>query len=340
MDNLLRKNLTTDIGFALSNFALIFSYALCCSAALGQGIGVVCLATSFCLLFSSLLKDKVLCPSPVLLVPLIFVFSKVNTLAGILSLLFGGAIYVVLRKPLSKITVPKNAVTDFKIFLAICATVIFTNIYFGIGAQGNNPVEMIKSYVSLGFHPHFTGLLTGTITLFIMITYPFKFRKLNKYLPAEFVSILVPCVINIILNPDKRLTNVNEATTLAPLSLVEFKNLFTFNGNKDALIINTVIGCLIFAICFFILFSQMSDKEAILCGCTNASSAAIVCIPTGTREARGVTATAAYIGVAVTVALCLLCPSIFSRIPLHSVGAMLIVSSWQEALRKEVSSNE
>ena len=37
---------------------------------------------------------------------------------------------------------------------ALTATVLFTTNYFGIGATGENVTEMVKSYISLGFHPN------------------------------------------------------------------------------------------------------------------------------------------------------------------------------------------
>ncbi len=335
MSNKKRKNLTNDIGFALTDFALIFSYAVCCSAAIGQGLGAVVLITCVCLFFSVLLKEKVLCPTPLLLVPLIFVFSNSNTLAGIFSLFAGGAAYTFLRKPLLKFTVPKLAVNLLKITLALCATILFTNIYFGIGASGNTPAEMLKSYISLGFHPHFTGLLTGTITLFMMITYPFKFKKLNKYLPAEFISLLIPFIINLILNPNGNLTTVNEASVFSPLSIGEFAKLFTFDGDLKALLIKSIIGAVLFFACFFILFSQKNEREAVLCGCTNGAVASCTCIPLSIKPVRGTTVYSACIGIVITVTVCILCPALLSRIPMHSVGAMLIVSAWQEAIRKE-----
>ncbi len=336
MDTLKGKNLKKDIGFALSNFALIFTYSLCCAAALGQGLSAVVFISAACSVTSAMLKGKVFCPNPLLLAPLLFVFSKDNTVLGILSLFAGGALYLFLKKLFPKIEVPKAFYKIFKILLALCATVLFTNIYFGIGAQGNTPVKMIMSYISLGFHPHFMGLLTGTITLFMMITYPFKFKKLNKYIPAEFISLAVPFVINLILNPNKKLTAINEAY-FSPISLADAASCITLTKSGNEVLINLLLGTLIFSFCFFVLFSQKDEKEALLCGINQVGIACVPCIPINTKTVRGINSLSALIAAAVSIAVCVIFPSLLSRIPLHSVGALLIVSSWQEAVKKEES---
>ena len=96
-------------------------------------------------------------------------------------------IYILLKKFLNERQSPDHIVAGISLGLCIGATILLTNSYFGIGATSATPLEMLKSYRSLGFHPHFMGLLTGTITLFTMITYPFKFKKLSKILDEKDV---------------------------------------------------------------------------------------------------------------------------------------------------------
>ncbi len=335
MNILKEKNLKKDISFALSNFALVFTYSLCCAAALGQGLSAVVFISVACFVTSVMLKNKVLCPNPLLLVPLIFVFSKDNTVLGMLSLFSGGILYVLLRKFLSKIHISEALFRSFKIALALCATVLFTNIYFGIGAQGNTPVKMLSSYISLGFHPHFTGLLTGTITLFMMITYPFKFKRLNRYLPAEFISLAVPFLINLFLNPCRELTLINETNFFTTLSLADILGCFTLNIDGSDLLIKLLSGTLVFLFTFFILFSQKDNKETFLCGAAQISIAALPCIPVNTKAVRGASPRSVLISAVLSIAVCIAFPPLLSRLPLHSVGALLIVSSWQEAIKKE-----
>ncbi len=335
MNTLKEQNLKSDIGYALSNFALIFTYSLCCAAALGQGLVVVLFSSLVCCILSYLYKNSLFYADPLLLVALIFVYWKDSTLQSVTSIIFGAVLFAVFKKRFSGISVSKAVIKTLKIALALCATVLFTNLYFGIGSQGNTPVQMLKSYISLGFHPHFTGLLTGTITLFMMITYPFKFKKLNKYLPAEFISLAVPFAINILLNPEKEMTTVNEAHFFRPLLSTDFLRLFSYDGNLQGLIFKTVIGGLLFAFCFFIIFYEHPEKKALRLAFPQITAAVFSFLPVNSKKSHSVALHVSIISAVLCFAACVCLPSLLCRIPLHSVGALLIVSSWQKALKRE-----
>ena len=45
----------------------------------------------------------------------------------------------------------------------------------------------------------------------------------------------------------------------------------------------------------------------------------------------------AIVTIAISVAVILLCPNILARIPMHCVGALLIVSAWQQVPYKNLS---
>lgn len=84
---------------------------------------------------------------------------------------------------------------------ALTVTCLITTYYFGIGADGNTFVQMIKSYVSLGFHPNWRGILYGTIVMVIMITFPRKFKTVSRYLKASFIALFVTLAFNLFLLP-------------------------------------------------------------------------------------------------------------------------------------------
>ncbi len=329
MNNLNGEKLINSFGFALSNFALIFTYSLCCGVALGQGLIAILFCSSFCSILSLVFKEDVFCPDALLLVPAIYVFSESSFVNGMLSIVFGSLIFLIFRKLFPKIKINKFILNGFKITLALCVTILLTNIYFGIGSEGNTPFKMLSSYVSLGFHPHFMGLLTGTITLFMMITYPFKFKKLNKYLPAEFISLAVPFLINLIINPDRDTTAINEAINIAPLSLNDFSEKLIFDIETN----NLITGSLFFAICFFILFSPKNEKQTRQLGVLQIIFAAFSGVPVSTRYVRGVNLISTLTALSLSIITCILFPSVLSRVPLHSIGALLIVSAWQQVFK-------
>ncbi len=92
-------------------------------------------------------------------------------------------------------------------------TVLVTNDYFGIGAKGYTAVEMIKSYISFGFHPNWRGILYGTIVMVIMITLPRKFKTIfGKVISPALTALIITFVLNIFLIPNE---------TVSPIHFIE-----------------------------------------------------------------------------------------------------------------------
>ena len=179
----------------LTAAGIVFSYTFAAFSCLGLNIYYALSGAVICLILSAaLLKDEVLAPDSFLLVPVVFTV----TAAGFSYLpvsVFGGALLFVLLKPLlKKIKIPDCIIAGAALGLAFSATALFTTYYFGIGASGSYTFEILKNYRYLGFHPNWRGVFYGTITLFAMITYPFKFKKLSKYLPAEVFSVAIPFI--------------------------------------------------------------------------------------------------------------------------------------------------
>ena len=104
----------------------------------------------------------------------------------------------------------KPAVSALMLATAINITALETTNYFGIGAKGSTVGEILRDYTSLGFHANWRGVLFGTIVLVIMVTYPRKFKKLDKTLRAPFIAILGTLILNLFLNPDVNYTAISE----------------------------------------------------------------------------------------------------------------------------------
>ena len=259
MNSILKQtNIKKDIFAGLTGAMLLGSYALCAAACVGLGLLNVFFCVVICSLFSIKLKDKIYAPDVFLLIPVHYVVSECGNYYLPICIIGGAIIYYLLSKVLKRNNRIKSIMAWATLMLALVATVILTNQYFGIGATGSTAIEMLKSYRSLGFHPHFRGLLYGTITLFAMITYPFKFRKLNKILPAEFMTLFVPLVLNLFLNPEKELTTVNEIDSFIHNKHIPFSFSETFENLN---IIPIILGCLYFG---FVLFGIRHSKPHFL----------------------------------------------------------------------------
>ena len=335
MSNYLKKkNIKTDILAGLTGAMLLGSYALCIAASVGLGLWNVFFCIAICSLFSIKLKNKIYAPDVFLLIPVHYVVSECGNYALPVCIIGGVVIYYLLSKIIKKNYRINSIIAWITLTLALVATVILTNHYFGIGASGSTAIEMLKSYRSLGFHPHFRGLLYGTITLFAMITYPFKFRKLNKKLPAEFMTLLIPLILNLFLNPDRELTTVNEVDTFV-YDKYSYSASFGFlEIFKEADILPVILGCLYFG---FVLFLRSSEKNISRNTLANMANGIVSFLPARQFEITSYSLISAVTTIIVSGAIILLFPTVLARIPMHCVGALLIVSAWQQVPYKNLS---
>ena len=326
MNNLNLKNRTTQIGFGLTGAAIILTYSLCAVSSIGQGLVGVLLCGIVCGILSLKTKNSVFSPDIFLLVPLFFIFFNTTPLASMISIASGGILFILFKKLGRKIVLPHCVIVGGALGLALAGTILLTNTYFGIGASGATPLEMLKSYRSLGFHPHFMGLLTGTITLFTMITYPFKFRKLNKYLPAEFITILIPFILNLFLNPYKNLTTINETVFFTPVSVDSFKDFFSFSDFSTDSVPFIIKSAFAFAL--ILLGCSRNDAKPDT-GIANIFTGALSGIPVRKHPVKEYGELSCITSVIVILLVIFLFPHALSRIPMHSIGATLIVAGWQ-----------
>ena len=329
-----KQNIKTDILSGLTGAMLLGSYALCAAAAVGLGLWNVFFCVVICSVFSVKLENKIYAPDVFLLIPVHYVISECSSYYLPICIVGGVIIYYLLSKVIKRNHRINSIVAWATLILALVATVILTNLYFGIGASGSTAIEMLKSYRSLGFHPHFRGLLYGTITLFAMITYPFKFRKLNKTLPAEFMTLLVPLILNLFLNPDREFTTVNETQSFS-------LNALPYNIPSDisttlekASILPIILGCLYFG---FVLFLRSNEQNASRNALTNLANGVTSFLPARQFDITSYSLISAIVTIAVSGAVIYFFPVVLERIPMHCVGALLIVSAWQQVPYKNLS---
>lgn len=327
MSNKKDKTFLKGINYGLTATALMGAYSICVSAALGRGVVFALVCTVICALFSLKGNGNIFAPASLLLLP-IFVFSQDMPIFYCGFAILGGSLICLLLNTIFKSKdIPDCVIAGGAIGLAIGVTIMLTNVYFGIGSFGGTALEMLKNYRYLGFHPDFRGLLYGTITLFTMITYPFKFRKLNKYLPAEFITVLLPFIINLLLNPDKSTSTTNEYT-FASSNAVLNSDYSSIPNLTDILGVSLAYGIIFYGI------SQARDK---LFPSVNLTTGLLSGSAVAPYSVRGYTKASAVTVIAVSTVVILCCPSLIARLPLPCVGSMLIVSAWQHIPFKKIS---
>lgn len=324
MKNAIKSNkILSQIGFGFTGAAFTGALSLCVCAVTNRGLLSFLLCCILCFAFSVKSKESIFAPHSFLLVPLFFAMSQGSELATGLTIFGGGLIYLLMSKLMKSRRLPDFVISGAGLGLAVGATILLTNSYFGIGANSFTPFDMLKEFRSLGFHPNFRGLFYGTITLFAMITFPFKFKKLNKYLPAAFVTLLIPYAFNLFLNPQRELTTINEALSLALRESLraEFTSYMSISAKDIPLILKGSVG---FGVILYIF-----GNDGISVAPANCLSGILSGIPVKKHPIKSYGVISAVTSAVIITLWVFLCPSAFSRLPLHCAGSMLIVFAWQ-----------
>ena len=325
--------------FGLTAAGKVFSCALAFAGCLSLNIYAVFVCCAVCFAASVFLKDRILCPAAFLIVPLVFVAQSVGRQMLLPTVLVGAVLFFLSSLTKSDRTFPHSVTLGASVGLAFCVTALLTTYYFGIGASGATAFEMLKNYRYLGFHPNWRGVFYGTITLFAMITYPFKFRKLSQYLPAEVVSLAIPFVLNLFLNPNGETTPILELGDVSSLNVPFFVRERLGVGTEPTVrdcFLTVVQGALAIAAIMFI-YSEKSGKTPLITASANAVSGIFGGIPSLPTEIKSYSVSACAVAAASAAAVGCLAPSLIARLPLHSLAVVLIVSAWKEVPFSEFS---
>lgn len=219
---------------------------------------------------------------------------------------------------------------------ALTVTVLFTTDYFGIGATGNNVAEMIKSYISLGFHPNWRGVLYGTIVLVIMVTFPRKFKKADKYISSSFIALVFTLVLSLLLNPADMNTAVNEISTIKSSDISHFLS----SGKEFIFDYNTIlIAVALFILYFYSVTSNENNKKADLvsCGIGNIVSSGLFRVPVPYSFINPSSAYLPRISAAIIIlSVYFLFEDLIARIPIHSCAVIVIVTAWNNVQWGEI----
>ena len=331
---MLKNNkLIKNLSYGVTAFLFIFSYSLCFAVSLQLNIWYALVTAITASLISVTLKSQVLAPDTFFTVPLLLVLSSGNNALLPFSVIGGALFYFAFSKKFKEATIHPAVFGGLSLGLAFSVTALLTTHYFGIGAEGFTVIEILKTYRSLGFHPNWRGVFFGTITLFSMITYPFKFRRANKYLPAECFALLLPLILNLILNPQENYTpinelksnfdfiNQNELAFFLPSFSTEFD--FAMQSYVNAFTSAFAVGALL------LLFNSKGTRKdstgvaSILNGIQGG-------FPLRNYNIRGYSLTSAIVSVFLIIYACFFLDDILMRIPLHSAAVVLIVNAWKQ----------
>ena len=210
--------------------------------------------------------------------------------------------------------------------MAFLTTALQTNDYFGIGAVGGTLREMLADYVSRGFHPNWRGILYGTITMVILITYPRKFKNLSKKISAPFASVLVTFLLHLCLVPDSLHSPIGEVGAFAYRTLLSGSPLTGVTGSVWQIVLSALVMALLLNV-FLPAGDCRAISPALLC-CGAAGGAPFA------ADTSRIPRLSVLIGGALTAAL-FFCPGL-ARLPVPTLAVILIVTAWQSVDRPAV----
>ena len=337
---MLQKNeFLKKAGFGVTAFLFVFSYAVCFAVSLQLNIWYAITTAVISVIVSVSLKKQILAPDTFFTVPLLLALSSGTNALLPFVVICGGLVFIALNKKCEKITLHPAVKSGLALALAFAVTALLTTHYFGIGARGFTVIEILKAYRSLGFHPNWRGVFFGTVTLFAMITYPFKFRKANKYLPAEAFSLILPLILNLLLNPNEAYSPINEASAFANFAnekaisffLPSFNSEFLFSHHAYLSAFQGALACA-FLLLFFSKNKARTDSQATASLLSGFSGG----FPVRAFEIRGFSVISAVVAVLLITVTCFSGANVLARIPVHSLAVVLIVNAWKQVPFKEI----
>jgi SulP family sulfate permease len=332
------KNTTRNVLYGVSNSLGVFPLALAMGVCSNLGIYAGIISAFFASLFSGFAGRRQLAPT--YLVYLIYLLLSLEAGRGAASVALAAASVISFiaafgtGEYLKRFT---NSVFIAGILLAaaFCTTAMQTTFYFGIGASGESVLKMIGDYVSRGFHPNWRGVLYGTITLVIMITYPRKFKSFCIKLPASFAALTVTLVLNLFLNPDAATTAIDEAGyySFLPSDILggALYNGFSLGdiAGRGILLTFSVFAMAAVMSYSFVRYEEITTRRErvlpALCGLLCSLTGGLPVTYTG-RESRGVSGG---VTCAVLTLAMLAARPLVSRIPVATLAVILIVTAWQ-----------
>lgn len=315
---------------------LTISMAVCSGMGIFTGLVFSCISS---LLFS-FTEEKRRMPIYLSFLVISYAFNAINAAGTSLAILISGLLLIIFSVFKKNKFKQINPAVSAALMLsgALTVTVLFTTDYFGIGATGNTTKEMIASYISLGFHPNWRGVLYGTIVMVIMITFPRKFKKTVKFFDFAFLALILTTVMNLFLNPLSVINVINEVGTI---SFTEYKNNLLFpliNSFSDTDIINSLICSVAL---FFINYSailqnnQPKKSDLIINGAVSSALGFCSCLISISQFRKNKLFSGALSAI-ITAVLFILFKDFIPRIPVHSCAVILIVGAWNSVKWSEI----
>lgn len=302
----------------------LFPFSMAVGVCSGFGILGGCAAAVVCIVCGALFGFAFL-PSWWTLLPIYALAFRFGSGAASVAVLLGGVfafLLSLLPQEKRKLLFTPSVLAGFWLSAAFTTTALQTTNYFGIGAVGGTVREIFADYISLGFHPNWRGILYGTIVMVVLITYPRKFKQFSKKLSAAFVALAVTLPLHLALVPRAEGSPVDEVGAFS------WQNLFGGAFFAGEIPHSAVPAILCAGLSLALLMTrELPDKPIQGLSVASMGCGALGGVPVCT-DGTPRTLLSALTCAAVTAVL-YLCPGL-SRMPVHALAVVLIVTGWQK----------
>lgn len=264
--------------------------------------------------------------------------NAIGVSGAMLSCIIAGAILLfvaTLQFNKSFFIIPSEALgaVTFMVAAVLCITQV--NYYFGIGVPVGNALDTLMAYRSFGFHANWRGVLYGTITLVVMITYPIKFKKLSKRVPAPAVALVGTTLLNLLLNPSAETTAIDEVGDFVSSAMYLFVgkiSIYDITFSKFipalffawALVVVLVADTLLHegklsAVHYSLAFKGLRTLVCPLCEGMTVSD----------DDSYGETRMTGIFAAVIMILLSMLCKPLIMRVPTATLAVIIICTAWQ-----------
>lgn len=236
--------------------------------------------------------------------------------------------------------IPSAVITGFTSGIAIIIALGQIDNFFGTTSVGENAIEKLMSYGTLGFSPDMWSVIFGALVILIMVLYP---KKLNAFFPSSLASIIIVLIVNMIINP-----GVTEVGAIPKSFFTE--NALLTNGidfsNIKSLVVPAisiaVLGMIESLLCGASAGKMKGEKldaqrELVAQGIGNIVIPLMGGVPATAAIARtsvaiksgGVTRLVSVFHSVTLILSMFLLGGVMSRIPLSALAGVLIVTAWR-----------
>ena len=276
---------------------------------------------------------------------LIYAANTIGVPGAMLSSIIAGMLLLFVatiqfNKSFFKIPPAALGAVTFIVAAVLCITQV--NYYFGIGVPSASAFETLAAYRSFGFHSNWRGVLYGTITLVIMITYPIKFKKLSRKVPAPAVALVLTTVLNLILNPVAERTAIDEVGAfVSSPSFMLVGDISIFDVTPEKLLPSFIYAWALVVVLVSDTLLRENRVSAVRSSLAFKGVRSIICpmcdgMTVGDESSEGETRMTGIFAAVIMILFSVVAHPVIMRVPTATLAVIIICTAWKKVRFKAI----